>query len=69
MKYVNLFAAVCVVLLMPHPALAFSDFEFDNADWELTVLTDGPPPLARSRRSKSHRAETPVPTVRSCTTS
>ncbi len=45
MKYVNLFAAVCVVLLMAHLALAdvvFSDSEFDNADWELTVLMDGP---------------------------
>ena len=45
MKYVNLFAAVCVVLLIAHLALAdvvFSDSEFAEADWELTVLMDGP---------------------------
>ncbi len=47
MRYVSLFAAGCVVLLMAQLALAevvFSDSEFADPNWELTVLTDGPAP-------------------------
>lgn len=45
MRYLSLFAAVCVVLLLAHLALAdvvFSDPNFEDVDWELTVFEDGP---------------------------
>ncbi|MCZ6822907.1 MAG: hypothetical protein O7F10_08170 [Deltaproteobacteria bacterium] len=45
MRYLSFFAAVCVVLLLAHRALAaavvFSDPNFEDADWELTVFEDG----------------------------
>ncbi len=45
MRYVSLFAAVCVALMMAQLALAdvvFSDPNFEDEDWTLTVLEDPP---------------------------